>query len=153
MQKYVKLLTQNQRSRWPCRHLACELLPVLRSVCVAGMAREIPYWSYCGRTRDCMAPTPVMTCAPEINISTECLKWRLMLRQIKYQPEHEMTSDAPTARIYVTSLRTTSFGPIRRLNMWCFAGYTNKQCLTKHVFAQLMEHRTSFQVFCRYVKC
>ena len=45
----------------------------------------------------------------------------------------------------------TSFEPIKRLNILCFAGNVYMYCLTQHTFPYLSEHQASFQVFCLYV--
>jgi len=46
-----------------------------------------------------------------------------------------------------------SFGPIRKLNILYFAGYTHMQCLRYHDFLQLSKNRVSVQAFCRYMNC
>ena len=47
-----------------------------------------------------------------------------------------------TAENYVTSKRTTSFGPIRRLIHLCIAGYAHMQGLTSRAFPHLSEERS-----------
>jgi len=67
--------------------------------------------------------------------------WRICLSShLKWHYVRQKTG------IYVM---TTSFGPFRRLHLLSITEYAHSQCLMKHAFPHLSEHRTSLLAFCR----
>jgi len=75
-----------------------------------------------------------------IDVSTtrllDHLKWRFFQQKVEN---------------YVMSKCTTSFGPIRRLNLVSVVGYMHMQSLMSFAFSHLSKHQTLIQAFCRYV--
>jgi len=85
------------------------------------------FWRSSARRTTCMERTPSRTSRfvcnwPLDNPLSDHLNWRLVPQK---------------AGNYVTSKRTTSFWPIRRLKLFCTAGNAHMQCLMWQAFPHL----------------